>query len=103
MGPPRRSMTSSRMNPSQPHPTAAGSRAGERRAGRRIHVLTLVSSPEIAGGAEQLAARVAMGLDGARFRSTLCSTRRSDWPGLERELAAAGVQLIELDRRTRAD
>jgi hypothetical protein len=53
---------------------------------RRLRVVTLVDKPTVTGGAERLAAVVAMKLDPARFESVLCASRRTDEPLLDREL-----------------
>jgi len=53
-------------------------------------------------GAEILATQVALGLDRSRFESTLCSTRASLAAHVE-AARRAGVDVLELDRRTRFD
>jgi glycosyltransferase involved in cell wall biosynthesis len=70
---------------------------------RRLRVLTLIANPSAAGGAERIAARTAMALDPARFERILCATRRPISPQLDGELAAAGVRVVRLQRRSRAD
>ena len=69
--------------------------------GRRLCVLTMVDALN-AGGAEILAGQVARGLDPARFESLLCSTRPSP-PGQAAALHEAGVEVLELGRRSRGD
>jgi glycosyltransferase involved in cell wall biosynthesis len=70
---------------------------------RRLRVLTLIANPSAAGGAERIAARTTMALDPDRFERILCATRRPISPQLDGELAEAGVRVIRLQRRTRAD
>ena len=68
---------------------------------RRLRVLTLSDNLDRAGGAERVAAYIAMRLDPARFESYACTTRpaRGDLLG---EVVASGVRLLQLDRRSRA-
>jgi glycosyltransferase involved in cell wall biosynthesis len=64
-------------------------------------VLTVVDTL-LAAGAETVATRIALGLDPNRFDSIICSTRRS--PPQQVEAArAAGVEVLELRRRSRLD
>ena len=70
---------------------------------RKLRVLTLVDKPTVTGGAERLAAVVAMKLDPARFESVLCASRRTDEPLLDRELEEAGIPVLALGRRSRLD
>jgi glycosyltransferase involved in cell wall biosynthesis len=53
-------------------------------------------------GAETVATRLALGLDDSRFRSILCSTRPSA-PEHVAEARANGVEVLELNRRSRYD
>jgi glycosyltransferase involved in cell wall biosynthesis len=70
---------------------------------RKLRVLTLVDKPTVTGGAERLAAVVAMKLDPARFESVLCASRQTDEPLLDRELDEAGIGVLELGRRSTLD
>jgi glycosyltransferase involved in cell wall biosynthesis len=70
---------------------------------RKLRVLTLVDKPTVTGGAERLAAVVAMKLDPARFESVLCASRRTDEPLLDRELEEAGIEVLALGRRSKLD
>jgi glycosyltransferase involved in cell wall biosynthesis len=70
---------------------------------RKLRVLTLVDKPTVTGGAERLAAVVAMRLDPARFESVLCASRRTDEPLLDRELEEAGIGVLALGRRSKLD
>ena len=65
--------------------------------------MTLVDRPTVTGGAERLAVQVATRLDPSRFESTLCASRRTDEPLLEAELAAAGVDVLALERGSKLD
>jgi glycosyltransferase involved in cell wall biosynthesis len=67
----------------------------------RLHVLTVVDQL-LAGGAETVATRIALSLDPARFRSTICSTRRSDPEAVEL-VQQAGADVLELGRRSKLD
>jgi glycosyltransferase involved in cell wall biosynthesis len=53
-------------------------------------------------GAETVATRLALGLDGSRYQSILCSTRPSS-PEHVAAVRAEGVQVLELNRRSRFD
>jgi glycosyltransferase involved in cell wall biosynthesis len=67
----------------------------------RLTVLTIIDGLMTAG-AETVATRIALGLDGDRFRSIICSTR----PSAPEHVAAAranGVEVLELNRRSRFD
>ena len=70
---------------------------------RKLRVLTLVDKPTVTGGAERLAAVVAMKLDPARFESVLCASRKTDEPLLDRELDEAGIGVLALGRRSTLD
>jgi glycosyltransferase involved in cell wall biosynthesis len=70
---------------------------------RKLRVVTLVDRPTVTGGAERLAVQVAARLDGDRFESILCASRRTDEPLLDRELAEAGVEVLALGRRSKLD
>ena len=67
----------------------------------RLTVLTVVDRPMTAG-AETVATRIALGLDDSRFHSILCSTRPSS-PEEVAAVRAAGVEVLELNRRSRLD
>jgi glycosyltransferase involved in cell wall biosynthesis len=67
----------------------------------RLKVLTLVDRLGI-GGAETIAARIALGLDPARFDRLVCVTRHTD-PDVVAEAVAAGVRVLALGRRSRWD
>jgi glycosyltransferase involved in cell wall biosynthesis len=69
---------------------------------RRIRVLTLVDRISGGGGGERVAVNITMHLDAARFDRTLCVTRPSA-PALLDEARAAGVRVIELNRRRQLD
>ena len=68
---------------------------------RRLRILILVDRPVEGGGGEQLARTIAIRLDPARFDRTLCATRPVPQPILE-PMAAAGVRVLSLERRSRA-
>jgi glycosyltransferase involved in cell wall biosynthesis len=74
--------------------------APSQRALRKVKVVTLVDRVIGGGGGERVAAAVAAALDPERFDRTLCVTRPSPRDPLD-ELRAAGVTVIELDRRRR--
>lgn len=71
----------------------------------RAHIVTFVEG--LRGGAEQMALNIALRLDPARFRTTICVTRRrpaayQDGPLLEtlgEDASAAGARVIVLPRR----
>ncbi|MDX6481705.1 MAG: hypothetical protein QOG85_2215 [Gaiellaceae bacterium] len=67
----------------------------------RLHVVTVVDSL-LAGGAETVATRIALSLDPARFRSTICSTRRSQ-PEAVAFALRSGAEVLELGRSSRLD
>lgn len=67
----------------------------------KLTVLTVIDSLMTAG-AETVATRLALGLDDTRFRSILCSTRPSA-PEHVAEARAKGVEVLELNRRSRFD
>ena len=64
----------------------------------RLRVLTLIDHLAASGGAETLAAAVAIGLDPTRFDRMACATREAD-PGVVERLRAAGVSVSVLGRR----
>lgn len=66
----------------------------------KIRVVTLVDRVLGGGGAEQIAAAVTAALDPDRFERTICLTRPSSSPALD-DVRAAGVTVIELERRRR--
>lgn len=69
----------------------------------KIRVLTLLDSLYAAGGAERLAVQITLGLDPERFERTLVATRkRKDAPFVE-DLEAAGVRVLQLERRGKWD
>lgn len=74
----------------------------------RPHVLTLTDRIGD-GGAERIATELTLGLDGARFRRSVCVTRPTfRYPGDAaevdyRRLEHAGVEVILLNRRNRYD
>ena len=77
-------------------------------AGEPLHVVVLLDSLEFLGGAETLAVDLAIGLDPSRFRRTLCLTHdqapfreRPAQAGVLRRLDEAGVEVLELARRSR--
>ena len=70
---------------------------------RKLRVVTLVDRPTVTGGAERLAVQVASRLDRERFESVLCASRRTDEPLLDAELAAAGVEVLNLNRGSKLD
>lgn len=69
----------------------------------RIRVVTLVDTLYAVGGAERLAVQITQGLDPERFERTLVATRkRKDAPFVD-ELEAAGVRVLQLERRGKLD
>ncbi len=68
---------------------------------RRLRVLTLVDHLIPWGGAERLAMTVALRLDPARFDRVLCASRSAD-PTLVSQLEEGGVEILSLERRSRA-
>ena len=68
---------------------------------RRLRVLTLVDHLIPWGGAERLAMTVALRLDPARFDRVLCASRSAD-PALVSQLEEGGVEVLSLERRSRA-
>jgi glycosyltransferase involved in cell wall biosynthesis len=73
---------------------------------RRLRVVVMVESVTgpWAGGAEHVAARIAINLDRERFHPTLCTTRLIDPTGpLLTQLHDAGVPVLQLQRRRRLD
>ena len=71
------------------------------RGGDRLTVLTVIDGLMTAG-AETVATRIAVGLDGSRFRSIICSTRPSA-PEHVAAVRAQGVEVLELNRRSKLD
>jgi glycosyltransferase involved in cell wall biosynthesis len=71
------------------------------RAHPPLHVVTVVDAL-LAGGAETVATRIALSLDPARFRSTICSTRRSEPEAVE-VARLAGADVLELGRSSKLD
>jgi glycosyltransferase involved in cell wall biosynthesis len=76
-------------------------------SGRR-RVVVLLDSLEFLGGAETLAVDLAIGLDPERYERTLCLTHdqshlagRAAQEGVRRRLREAGVEVLELGRRSR--
>jgi glycosyltransferase involved in cell wall biosynthesis len=68
---------------------------------RRLRVVTMVDSL-MTSGAEIIATQIATELDPARFERIVCSTR----PSAPEHVAAAearGVEVLQLDRRSKAD
>jgi glycosyltransferase involved in cell wall biosynthesis len=77
--------------------------AADGAATRKLRVLTLINTVSKIGGAERLAADLLFRLDPTRFERIVCTTRRPPGDTFDDELRAAGVRVIPLDRRTRAD
>lgn len=76
----------------------------------RLGVVTLIDSLALSGGGEKLAREIAVRLDPARFRSTLCVSRwsesRREEPAIARLLAGldeAGTRFVGLARTTSMD
>jgi glycosyltransferase involved in cell wall biosynthesis len=67
----------------------------------RLCVLTVIDGLMTAG-AETVATRIALGLDPNRFESIICSTRPSS-PAHVAAARAEGVEVLELDRRSKLD
>src|SRR5262249_54878887 len=55
----------------------------------------------VVGGAEHVATELLLRLDGSRFERTACSTRVRLVASVDDELVAAGVRLLQIDRRSR--
>lgn len=68
---------------------------------RRLCVLTIIDALMTAG-AETVATRIALGLDGQRFESIICSTRPTPRPHVE-AARTVGVEVLELERRSKVD
>ena len=68
---------------------------------RRLRVLTMIDCM-MTSGAEIFATRIALALDPQRFESTIASTRASA-PAHIATARAAGVRVIELNRRSKLD
>jgi glycosyltransferase involved in cell wall biosynthesis len=73
-----------------------------------LRVLILIDRLPMAGGAERFARELALRLDPARFRRTVCVTRWSDTKNLSPEAAggfealrAAGVEILGMSRDSR--
>lgn len=66
---------------------------------KRLHVVTLIDSISRLGGAERLAAEIAMRLDQGRFRSTLCVTRLDSGQILD-DASDTGVRVLQLGRHS---
>jgi glycosyltransferase involved in cell wall biosynthesis len=71
------------------------------RGKERLTVLTVIDALMTAG-AETVATRIALDLDRSRFQSILCSTRPSS-PEHVAAARAKGVEVLELNRRSRLD
>ena len=65
---------------------------------RPLRVLTLIDHLAASGGAETLAAAIAIGLDPTRFDRSICATRQAD-PAVLQRLVEAGVAVTVLGRR----
>jgi glycosyltransferase involved in cell wall biosynthesis len=70
---------------------------------RRLRVAMLINSVSRIGGAERMVANIAFRLDADRFERFLCTTRTPPGPTHEEELRQAGVRVLALDRRSKAD
>jgi glycosyltransferase involved in cell wall biosynthesis len=71
---------------------------------RRIKVLTLINYLFASGGgAERIAAVLALGLDRTRFDPIACTTSDLPEASAAGELRAAGIPVVALDRSGRAD
>src|ERR1700759_2942164 len=68
---------------------------------QRLCVVTVIDGLMTAG-AETVATRIALGLDPNRFESIICSTRPSA-PNHVAAAQAAGIEVLELNRRSRLD
>jgi len=66
---------------------------------RKLRVVTLIDTLSSAGGAERVAASLAIGLDPERFERTVCATRAAK-EFTARRVRAAGVRVVSLDRRS---
>ena len=71
------------------------------RSKERLCVVTVIDGLMTAG-AETVATRIALGLDPNRFESIICSTRPSA-PDHVAAAQAAGIEVLELNRRSRLD
>ena len=69
---------------------------------RRLKVLLLIDSVQLAGGAERFALALAVHLPNDRFEVWMCSSRRAD-PAAVALLHDAGVRHLNLDRRGTLD
>lgn len=70
---------------------------------RRLRVALLINTVSKIGGAERMAANIALRLDAGRFERFVCTTRTPPGPTHEDELREAGVHILALDRRSRVD
>jgi glycosyltransferase involved in cell wall biosynthesis len=70
---------------------------------RKLRVVTLSATFSASGGAERVATELVKRLDANRFDRIACSTRWRGKPSLYDDLAAAGVRILALDRRSRWD
>jgi glycosyltransferase involved in cell wall biosynthesis len=77
--------------------------ANHRPPGRKLRVIVLSSLFSVVGGAEHVATELLIRLDGSRFERTACSTRTRLVASVDDELAAAGVRLLRIDRRSRRE
>jgi glycosyltransferase involved in cell wall biosynthesis len=84
-----------------PDETPAERRAVGFRGKERLCVVTMIDGLMTAG-AETVATRIALGLDPNRFESIICSTRPSA-PHHVAAAHAAGIEVLELNRRSRLD
>jgi glycosyltransferase involved in cell wall biosynthesis len=87
----------SRSDPDDPEESLARRVRGK----DKLCILTVIDGLMTAG-AETVATRIALGLDQSRFESIICSTR----PSLPEHVAAAraaGIQVLELNRRSKLD
>lgn len=70
---------------------------------RRRILMLMNKLPRLPAGGERFAVGLATHLPADRYEVVFCTTRLGAGPGLRAELAAAGVEHIELGRRGRAD
>jgi glycosyltransferase involved in cell wall biosynthesis len=70
---------------------------------RKLRVLTLLDVLAGEGGAERLAVRIALKLDPLRFDRIVVSTRYWRRVAFLDELRDAGIPVVQLERRSRAD
>src|SRR5690349_16701164 len=81
--------------------TTCSRAVSEVRAPEPLRVVTVIDALMTAG-AETVATRIALALDRDRFESIICSTRPSP-PHHVEAARAAGVQVLELSRRSKMD